>query len=213
MNNLIDIHILHSPNENPEWAQQCVDSLNDQPVNIFELDGIPGDIRQARYNGFQQGNAPYVSFVDPDDFVYPDTYNICLQELTADPNICGVYTTSNVEKSDNVSLMHPYRPWSLELHSTNICEVHQVTVMKRELVLECYEQCFTDIPPHLYNQAYLYLYLASKQPWKAINHIGYHWRDHEVGNHNIRFHEFPAGLIKLQQQIRQRVLSERFIRL
>lgn len=213
MTHLIDVHVLHSQHEYQPWWEQCLQSLQNQPINIFELDGIPGDIRQARYNGFTQGTAPYVSFVDPDDFVYPDTYQKCLEELQLNPHVCGVYTMSHVIRDDQVDLMHEYRPWSLELHSTNICEVHQVTVMKRELVLDCYKQCFDDIPLHLYNQAYLYLHLAQHSPWKAINHIGYGWRDHNGGNHNIRIHQFPDGLMKLQNQVYNRVLSERFIRL
>ena len=57
-------------------------SLEGHPINIHTLPGIAGDLRQARYLGYSKGDAPYVSFIDPDDVALPGTYERALNLLT-----------------------------------------------------------------------------------------------------------------------------------
>ena len=62
----IDVHLL-TLNEPAEWREACIASLEDAPIQLHVLPGIPGRIGEARAEGYAQGTLPLVSFVDPDD--------------------------------------------------------------------------------------------------------------------------------------------------
>lgn len=184
--NLIDVHIARRPNENPEWWKQCQDSLQQQPINVHMVDAVEGDVRAARYNGFSQGTAPYVSFVDPDDYVLPDTFTKCLETIQNSPdNVCGVYTMSNrlKVKNNRIKLLLRYRPWtisSMKWAST----VHQIVVYKRKLLTDVFMENYDSIHPFILPEYKLHCFLSVKYDWIAINHVGYVWRDHSSGIHN-----------------------------
>ena len=44
----VDVHILRVPNENEEWFQYCLESMEREPVNIHVLDGVVGHIGKGR---------------------------------------------------------------------------------------------------------------------------------------------------------------------
>jgi glycosyltransferase involved in cell wall biosynthesis len=194
--NDIDVHIL-TPNNyyRMDWYDQCISSLSNHPINIHHLNSVDGDIRQARQHGFAAGSAPYVSFVDVDDYINEGSYEACLDVFNHNPDICGVYTTSTHVKVDgagreyNKGLIHPYRPWSIDAGRTNIAEIHQLVVMKRNLLTDLYKTVYNDIPKMAYSELYLYWALAHIAPWKAVDFVGYNWRDHRAGSHHHRIDE------------------------
>lgn len=200
MTHQIDVHVLHLPDEREDWAIECNQSLHNEPINVHHLPGIKGDLRQGRYTGYQQGSAPYVSFVDPDDIVYPGTFQKCLGVLEQNPECCGVYTLSNIDYEDGrVVLNHPFREWSPLVQFNNILEVHQIVVMRRDLILKCYENKFHDMPLTAYHDIYTYMHLAMHNPWIAIDYIGYMWRKRNTGCH---FTEGKNGLPPSVKQLR-----------
>lgn len=198
----IDVHILHLPGENEEWATECEHSLSNEPVIVHHLDGIKGDLRAGRYLGYQQGISPYVSFVDPDDFVHPGTFQQCLNVLNNNPDCCGVYTLSNIDFEDGrVQVNHPYHEWTPTHQLCNILEVHQIAVMRRELILDCYEHYYADMPLTAYHETYSFMRLAMEKPWISLNWIGYTWRKRSTGCHATEGKDgLPPSVNKLRQE-------------
>lgn len=190
MKNLIDVHILHLPNEDKKWAELCNKSLENHPINIFHCDGIQDNITKARYQAFQKGSAPYVSFVDPDDIVMPGAFQKCLDVIEQYPEVCGVYTLSELIDKDGkvLKIIHPFREWSLEvMEKGKPTEIHQLVVMRREDVMNIYETRYDELPIIRFEMIRLYEFLGKIKPWKAIDFIGYQWRQHRNCTHLTNF--------------------------
>lgn len=73
----LDVHVLVMPDTPAEWVEQRRATLSEAaaeagfPVYIHETPGVPGHIGEGRAAGFALGTAPYVTFVDDDDYVAP----------------------------------------------------------------------------------------------------------------------------------------------
>ena len=52
-------------------------SLEEVPIQLYVLPGIPGRIGEARAAGYAQGTQPLVSFVDPDDLHEASAFGHC----------------------------------------------------------------------------------------------------------------------------------------
>lgn len=87
----IDVHMLVLGTEREDWKAQALASIPREVCSVHIVDGIRGDLGRARINGYRQGNCEYVSFVDPDDWVEPDTFERCLSYLDNN-RVCGVVT-------------------------------------------------------------------------------------------------------------------------
>lgn len=90
----IDVHMLVY--DEPEWMiDRCMQSLRNQPVNIHVVQGFDEfPPLQGRAKGLEQGSAPFVSWVDPDDWCEPDIYEKLLDKLhssNADIVFCWEY--------------------------------------------------------------------------------------------------------------------------
>lgn len=207
--NLIDVHIVRGPNENPEWWERCTNSLQGHPINVHVVDRVEKDIRAARYNGFSQGTAPYVSFVDPDDYVLPETFEKCLDVIQTSPdNVCGVYTMSNTfnQRSSKIKPLKSYMPWNID-YMRHPSYVHQIVVYKRDILLDVFSKNFNRIPNVIYTEYTLHCLMAIKYDWIAINHIGYVWRIHSQGIHNKFNTNSVEPSNQTSQQIKKRCLS------
>lgn len=78
---MIDVHMLVMPGEREDWRDQCLASLENEPVTLHVVNGILDDIGNARAKAFMLGDSDYVAFVDPDDYVLPGGFNACLNQL------------------------------------------------------------------------------------------------------------------------------------
>ena len=191
---LVDVHICHLPGENQEWWQKCQDSLVGHPINVHNVDGIVGDFRRARYNGFCQGTSPYVSFVDPDDYVLPHTFEKCLEALEqTDDTVCGVYTQSKTLRLDKhgrrkFKIVNKYMPWKIE-YMKSIDLVHQIIVYKRDILMKMYDKNFDKIPKMKCTDYAVNCLLAVNYDWHAVDHVGYVWRIHPDGMHHRMNHK------------------------
>lgn len=186
--NRIDVHVLRQDTENPLWAQQCLDSLQPEPVNVWNVPGIVGDVRAARKVGFSKGNAEFVSFVDNDDWVNPGAFQSCLDVLDKNPGAVGAWTLSNIVcvkdgKESAPRLLHEYQPWPITRHygSTTI---HQLSVMRRDVVSHVYNTEYDRIPCMSREMVYVHWKIAQYGPMIPVNMVGYNWRHHGVGAHN-----------------------------
>lgn len=77
----VDCHILTLSRFNPAWVSALRVDLESQPVNQHWLQGIEGDLAQARASGYEIGTAEFVGSVDPDDRIMPGTFAALHQAL------------------------------------------------------------------------------------------------------------------------------------
>lgn len=87
---MLDIHILNYK-PNPIFWAQCIASVEtainnaDYPINLHVTKGYP-DFGKARAEGFSSGGYPYVTYVDNDDYVLPDAFQILKPALEQKPD-------------------------------------------------------------------------------------------------------------------------------
>ena len=126
---MIDVHLLTLPNDRQDWFDQCMASLQNQPITLHVLAGVKGHIGKGRFNGFQTGDHPYVSLVDPDDMVTPNGFTDCLNLLNSDPKLDGAYTAEHQYyfSDEGQWTIKPARP---ERGSA----VHHLLVLRRSVV-------------------------------------------------------------------------------
>lgn len=77
----VDINILRHPEQpRTEWFDQCLRSVRTQPCNIYVVQGgAPEDIHPLRKQTLFLGSAPFVAFVDDDDYLLPNAIEKCLR--------------------------------------------------------------------------------------------------------------------------------------
>ena len=75
---MIDCHVITHPNDNQDWLIQCVTSLKHPAVNVQRVDYVEGNIIQARENGIRKGSNPFITWVDPDDWVEPNAFEVLI---------------------------------------------------------------------------------------------------------------------------------------
>lgn len=181
--NKIDVHILVLPSTDRRLLQLCIDSFVDEPVKLHVIDGIPGHVGKARVNGFQQGDLPYVSYVDPDDLVISGAFSACLDVLQDRPDACGAYTDELlIDPQGNIlepSLWSGI-PWNplLQLEPKYL---HHVCVMRRSYVEKYYLEM---IRWKSMSELVLKGLLVNHGPWIHVDQFGYKWRMMPKGDHN-----------------------------
>lgn len=168
----IDCHVLTLPNTRMTWCDDCLDSLSGQPVNIHVVAGIPGDYKASRAKGFTKGSAPFVSFVDSDDWAIAGAFSACLDALR-DTRLSMVWTCSYV--ADTAGRV---------TRSLNARRPHQLIVARREAVAAVLQDGPMD-DEALWNRV---------GPWGAVQKLplfGYVWREHDGGHHRRK----DAGIL------------------
>jgi len=95
----IDVHILTLPNSNRKYLAKAIASLQHDPVNLYIVPGVAGDIGSGRMMGFCHGIAPYVSFVDEDDLVELGAFSRISDAIVENPD-CAFYTNEILIDSD-----------------------------------------------------------------------------------------------------------------
>lgn len=80
----IDCHIII--HKEPQWKiDRCLASLEGQPVNLHLVEGkeeYPPCAGRAK--GFAMGSAPYITYIDPDDWVEPGAFALLNENLGVD---------------------------------------------------------------------------------------------------------------------------------
>jgi hypothetical protein len=89
----LDVHVLISDDTPRAWVRQCLQSIevaklrSPIPIHVFTVAGHPGHIGMGRWKGYQLGNAPYVTYVDDDDYLEPLAFERVAQELIHNPDV------------------------------------------------------------------------------------------------------------------------------
>ncbi len=188
--NKIDVHVLLLPGTDKKLWGECLETLKDEPVNLHILDGIQGHIGKGRYNGFVQGDSPYVSCVDPDDLVIPGAFAACLEALENNPTACGAYTDELIIDM-NGEVIKPgiwsKIPWN-PLRQLEPKYLHHIYVMRRSMV----EKYYLEILRWRSMTDYVLKCLLSSQgPWIHVDQFGYKWRMKPGSAHT----QFPPSIV------------------
>jgi hypothetical protein len=176
----VDVHMAHMPGELVNW-NKC--DISNQPIVLHHIDGIPGNILQTRIDGFSLGTHKYVSFWDPDDTIEPGAFQQCIDFLELYPKYGGCYTNSTIIRDGkHPTAMYKQHKWSLEYHSKSPLPVHQLVVVRREVI----QQATHNLPPISDSQLceqLIYAHCAVIAPFYFLDINGYNWFDHPQGDH------------------------------
>ena len=196
-----DIHILTIP-DRVLWLNDTIGSLQQQPCNIYLHPGIIGNTGSARYEAFQLGSAPYVGYADDDDLVEPGAVQACINVLEANPKAVGVFT-------DEVLIDHAGKiigkgsstgnDWTPKRHLGSLKFVHHLWLGRRESVNR-HKAIMQNMPIGAHWA--LTCLMALDGPWIHLPIVGYQWRIHPQGAHNLR--RPPEGSLReIATNIRQ----------
>lgn len=89
MSMALDVHVLTMANTRAAWSAQRRISMAQAAaeagyeVNIREIPGVLGHIGAGRAAGYAMGEAPYVTYVDDDDYVTEDAFAALLPGMLA----------------------------------------------------------------------------------------------------------------------------------
>lgn len=90
---MLDVVITVSDTTPPEYLEECrrtvayAASIAGYPVRVIEAPGVPGHIGEALWYGFAVTSAPYVAWVDDDDFVLPAAFTCLKKHWKREPEI------------------------------------------------------------------------------------------------------------------------------
>lgn len=105
-------------------------SLCPFPVNVIETPGVPGNIGLAMHGGLAHGDAPYVVWVDDDDFVLPNAFLCLMRHFAGGPTGPTAIFAREVALLNNGRLRAQYRRHHLTAFRRDVLErmpMHEYT--------------------------------------------------------------------------------------
>lgn len=172
----IDCHALVF---NPCEEESVKAALSKHPVNIHIAPAILGDIRAARLSAYRNGDAEYVSFIDPDDTVIDDSYARCLGHVADNPNLIGCYTTmtTRYRGRDTVQARAPWNKHTFINHGFN-----RVFIIRREILLDVLDKWYDIIPPIWGTDRAILALSSLLGDWEGLSFNGY---VHNIHNDSV----------------------------
>lgn len=176
----VDTHVLiYHSRERPHWLEQCLASLENEPTNVLLVDDPSNNVGYLRAIAHREGSAPFLSFVDDDDWVLPGAFQVCLDALK-DPALVGAYTDFADVDCDTGRVKRRWTkfPWSARMQYTNLFEVLHVHVYRRAPAMKYLDEMakWTTLEESL-----LMGLLVQDGKWAKIDFDGYRKRLHHMG--------------------------------
>lgn len=157
---MIDVHVLTHSGTQQGWLDQCLASLEEQPVCVYVVEGFEGHVGKGRAKGYALGVNPLVAYVDSDDYVLPGVFAYCEYQLRQHR---AVVTKELLEYADGSR--HPFPRLG-----------HSLGVYRRDDVLPYLPAM--EQSPHS-SDMQLRRLLRPVQ----LDYLGYVWRVHQHGDH------------------------------
>lgn len=177
---MIDCHILTRPTDNKAWLEACLESLKNEPVNLFIESGIEGNTALARKNAFFKGNAEFVTHIDPDDAVVPGVLQRCLDTIKQED--VGAYSLTarmNSSGRTEMKLLAPHTEWTVKLQAEALPRLFQTASVVRRSVIERVLTDHFDLLPSVWGQdRCILLMCAMYGNWRCVPEVGYLYRIH-----------------------------------
>lgn len=175
------------------WYMECMDSLRPAIesgiICLHQIQGYPGQVGRGRALGFMQGEAPYVSHVDPDDIYNPDIFAAEADYLDEHPIADMVYSDEYILYGDGSTKLRR-TPMDITQVLKSPGYAHGVRVYRRGAIM-----------PHLDTlraaprYAEWALVRAMVQAGSRIAHTpvwGRQWRMHGGQTHRVEQRRRPA---------------------
>lgn len=171
----VDCHVLHF-GEPERYLEQCLDSLEGEPVNVLIVrGGFPGNIGAARAYAVSLGSAPYWTFVDADDWIGTGIAGRCTAIMDDRADLVGVYTDYRGVSPDGTLLgiarKADWTPLCLLADCWTVLHYHQY---RRAPTLR-YLEGLANAP--CYEETYIAGALARHGDFLHLPEIGYYKRD------------------------------------
>lgn len=133
----IDCHVLAwRAATHPQWLTQCLDALASEPCRVTIYPSTDLSIGAARAEALGRATAPYVTWVDDDDWVRPGVMGQCLDYLERHPGCVGVYTDLDLLSADGRMTRRYLKDWSpLWQLTAGPWGITHLKVMRRTAVL------------------------------------------------------------------------------
>lgn len=179
----VDTHILVHHSKAPGrgvWLDQALAALEKQPTNILLVDDPSEDIGTLRAEAHAMGTAPYLGFVDDDDWVMDGAYDACLSVLDANPKLVGVYTSLRDVNLDGVVISGLWNKgaWNPRHQLTHPFDVLHVHIYRREACMQ-YNDAMRGW--HTVEESLLMGLMVGWGDWQMIPIDGYRKRLHGFG--------------------------------
>jgi hypothetical protein len=177
----VDTHVLvYHSRQRKAWLEQCLASLENEPTNVLVLDHPTNSVGEARAIAMREGDAPYLSFVDDDDWVMPGAFAACLAPLEADNGLVGAYTDFTDVDADTGKILRPYvkGAWSPRHQLTRPFEVLHVHVYRRAPSMRYLDEMSGWIT---LEESLLMGLLVQHGDWIKVDFDGYRKRLHSFG--------------------------------
>lgn len=129
----VDVHVLvHHGLAKPEWLEQCLESLRHEPVNVQLVSSADRNIGALRASAFALGTAPYLSFIDDDDWVASGAFEVCVSTLEDQPELVGAYTNWTDVLPSGEHRARELPPWTPLQGLTHYAGILHTKVFRRE---------------------------------------------------------------------------------
>lgn len=167
---MIDVHLLIMPGERADWRKQCLASLRGEPAQVRVIPGKVDDLGGARAEAFLEGTSPYVSWVDPDDYVLPGGFQACIHVMKQDNSVAACTQEYVTGISGKIIDVTQPKDW-----------IHHLIVLKRDIaikhlsVLRNWDHKSSQISEGRYFIEFL---LSHQYPVSFVKQPYYVWRRH-----------------------------------
>lgn len=198
---MIDVHIITLPDTRRDWFDECLLSLEGEPVNVHRVDGTEGNIGIGRAQGFALGTSPLVSFVDPDDKVVPGGFAACEIALANNPDVGMAYTREALMLAEgSIYAEHPTERYTSHIDTRMEPDrAHHLTVYRRDALTPF----LTSLPQYSYMpEMFAKSYVWEHHKFVFVDVLGYLWRKHPNNSHRTMNSE--ASKQERQEQLRWR---------
>lgn len=176
---MIDVHLITLPDTRRDWLDQCLCSVADEPITLHRVEGVIGNIGAGRAEGFSRGAQPYVSFVDPDDWVLPGAFSACLDVLESNPDVVCAYTMEAI--ANDLGTVVSYRDIDSYRLRDPVLAAHHVAVFRRDAISEFLPELSNyHYVPELYLKRYVQ---QNRGRFMLVPMYGYVWRLHPQCSH------------------------------
>lgn len=188
MSHPIDAVITTLPNSNKGWLARCINSLKDEPVNIYFVNGLQGCVGYGRAKSIGLGLAKYMAFIDHDDEVVPGIFSRIAPLLQS--GTVHIYTDQALINSDGKFMCYG---WSRDINTLKIVPgdllpllwdeqnkryMHHLNVFLKEAAQDFLPQLYMG---HRGIEGKLFQHIGGKGTVKYLPEVGYLWRIHPNG--------------------------------
>jgi len=193
---MIDVHVIQTGRK---YAKECLDSLHDEPINLFLSKFIEGRIGLARVKAIMEGNSEFVSFVDDDDILVPGTFGIALEVLKK--GYSAYYTNHFVMDSEKKVYGKWFHKPAKPIGFSQNIQMHHVVVYRRSIIERVFDSTALARTSErtLFNLASIYHGVVY-----GDDRMGLYWRVHDDSAHNVKWEnpkEWHIEVDRYQQKI------------